>query len=396
MKITEEDKILQFSPICFDASVEQIWNALLNGAGLVLVSKEVISSKIDFNQYLIDKQVTHLDATPSYLEIIELAAGNRIKRVLAGGEVCSVQLAKKFALDYEFYNVFGLTETTVTCIQTLVTFEETTKGKIPIGKPINNALIYILDSKMNLLPKGLIGELFIGGEVLAKGYVNHKSLTDQRFINNPFRPGEKMYRTGDLARWMLDGNIEFYGRGDEQVKIRGFRIELGEIARHISKIDQIQEVLVLAKEIDREKFLVAYYTGEANLPIKTIKNYLKDRLPDYMLPSYYVYLTSFPITSNGKINQNQLPLPRIEVGEDFEAPSNELESKLIAIWADVLLLNPDQISVTKSFFELGGNSIRATILVNKVYITLGIRISLKEFFTCSDIRSLSELLIGLN
>jgi acyl carrier protein len=205
-----------------------------------------------------------------------------------------------------------------------------------------------------------------------------------------------MYRTGDLARWMLDGNIEFYGRGDEQVKIRGFRIELGEIARHISKIDQIQEVLVLAKEIDREKFLVAYYTGEANLPIKTIKNYLKDRLPDYMLPSYYVYLTSFPITSNGKINQNQLPLPRIEVGEDFEAPSNELESKLIAIWADVLLLNPDQISVTKSFFELGGNSIRATILVNKVYITLGIRISLKEFFTCSDIRSLSELLIGLN
>ncbi|MEL7148852.1 MAG: amino acid adenylation domain-containing protein, partial [Bacteroidota bacterium] len=226
--IDDQERILQFSTLAFDASVEQIWLALTTGATLVLVDKETMADYTAFDHYIADQKVTHLHATPSFLEHVIFETPNRVKRVVAGGEECKVTLAKKFVKDYDFFNEYGPTETTVTSTISQVSSESATSGNnISIGRPIGNTKLYILDKNRSLAPLGSIGELYIGGDGLALGYLNNEKLTRERFEVSPFDQNDRIYKSGDLARWLPDGTVEYLGRLDHQVKVRGFRIELG-------------------------------------------------------------------------------------------------------------------------------------------------------------------------
>jgi amino acid adenylation domain-containing protein len=389
-QIKETERVLQFSSISFDASVEQIWLPLLSGAASVLIDKGVVTDNAAFNNYMRAHHVTHLDTTPSFLESIELTGLTSLKRIITGGEECKVTLAKKLSKDFTLYNEYGPTETTIVSVACEITEKEANCARIPIGKPVHNTQIYILGKYKELLPIGVQGELYIGGAGLSKGYLNDPGLTAEKFVDNPFVPGEFIYRTGDMAKWLPDGSLEYYGRIDGQVKIRGFRIELGEIDNQLSYHEEIKEVVVIAKERDNEKHLIAYYTGEKEIASMELRDFLSRRLPEYMIPSRYVFMEHFPLTTNGKINKRLLPEPQMVVGDDYVMPANELEHNLVCIWSEILKIDKESISTEKSFFEIGGHSLRAMVLSNKVLKELNMVLPLKEIFERPTIKQQAE------
>ncbi|AOM78758.1 hybrid non-ribosomal peptide synthetase/type I polyketide synthase [Pedobacter steynii] len=395
-EITSAERILQFSTISFDASVEQIWLALLSGAGLVLLSKEVLTDQEMFQDYLRIHEVTHLHATPSFLENIRLPDQNSLKRIIAGGEACSADLANRYKKNYNFYNKYGPTESTISCLIYHVEQSSSFKSAVPIGRAISGTCVYILDQYQGLSPEGALGELCISGLGLSKGYVNNEALTAEKFVSNPFEKDGLMYRTGDLVRWGADGNIEFLGRIDDQVKIRGYRIEPGEIEVVISGLEEINQALVVVKEQGSDKHLVAYYTTAARLPVADLKQRLQGLLPEYMLPSYYVHLSEFPLTSNGKVDRRGLPELRLDIADDYVAASTGLEDTLVTIWSEILKIEEDRISVSKSFFDLGGHSLKAMSLVNRIRKEVGVEVSLKAIFSHQSIRSLSAYIQGMS
>ncbi|SFA60856.1 amino acid adenylation domain-containing protein, partial [Pedobacter suwonensis] len=301
-KIDSSDRILQFSTISFDASVEQIWLALLSGAGLVLVAKDVITDQKMFNDYLRVHKVTHLHTTPSFLESISLSEANSLKRIITGGEVCKPELVNRYVKKYDFYNKYGPTEATISC--TIFHVDDTIGygSMVPIGRPIAGSRVYVVDGYGGLSPMGVAGELCVSGLGLAQGYVGNEKLTAEKFVVNPFEENSLMYRTGDLVRWGPGGNLEFLGRVDDQVKIRGYRIEPGEIEVVMGGLEGVGQVLVVARGDGGEKALVAYYTTQSGEAIPDLKERAQELLPDYMLPSYYVHLSSFLLTVNGKID----------------------------------------------------------------------------------------------
>ncbi|MBB6274917.1 amino acid adenylation domain-containing protein, partial [Pedobacter cryoconitis] len=386
-KIDNTDRILQFSTISFDASVEQIWLALLSGAGLVLIGKDMLTDQALFNSYLQDHQVTHLHATPSFLESISLSEPNNLRRIIAGGEVCRAELANRYLEKYDFYNEYGPTECTISCLVYQAVQTISSGSGVPVGRPVTGTSVYILDQYQGLSPEGVAGELYVSGLGLASGYVNNIALTAEKFVENPFEPGSLMYRTGDLVRWTEDGNIDYLGRIDDQVKLRGYRIEPGEIEVVISGLEEINQALVLVKEQGDDKYLVAYYTAAE--AVADLKQRLQDILPDYMLPSYYVHLPAFPLTVNGKIDRRALPEIVLNTEDSYQGPSNLIETKLLSIWSEILKIDEDKISVNRSFFDLGGHSLKAMSLVNRIRKELGTEVSLKAVFSHQDIRSLS-------
>jgi tyrocidine synthetase III len=389
-RIEPTERILQSSTIAFDASVEQIWLALLNGAAVVLIHKEVLLNGSLFNEYIVKHRVTHLDTTPSFLESTTLDKRNSLKRIAVGGEECSVRLAARMIHDYKFYNEYGPTETTIVSIATLVT-EEHIKGRtIPIGRPIGNTSIYILGKYGELLPAGIKGELYIAGHGLAAGYLNDDELTKKKFVDNPFSPGQKMYRTGDLAMWRPDGNIDYLGRIDEQVKIRGYRVETGEIEARLAEHGQIDQVVVVIKETGGEKYLVVYYTSEKEVDRAALRKYLSERLPDYMVPSYYIHLNAIPLTRNGKVDRRALPEPELVRSDDYTPPANDMEKQLVEIWAGVLKLDAASVSVTGNFFEIGGHSLRASMLINRIAKEMEVALPLRAVFTHPTIRGMAD------
>jgi len=390
-KINESEKVLQFSSLCFDASVEQIFIALLSGATLVLVSKDTILNIQKFEEYITKHEVTHIHAVPSFLNNIKYRKEYKIKRVVAGGDICSVNLAKYWSEHCEFYNEYGPTETTVTNTMLLADNIEEGTNNLSIGKPINNVKIYILDKHQNPQPVGIPGELHIAGDCLARGYLNNKQITSEKFIENPFILEQKMYKTGDLARWLPDGNIEFLGRIDHQVKIRGFRIELGEIESQLLKYEGISEVIVIAKE-DKNKssYLCGYICGEREYSISELREHLSKELPDYMLPAYFIQLDKLPLNINGKIDYKALPEPdgNINTGIEYIAATNEIEEKLVSIWNEVL--GVEKIGINDNFFELGGHSLKAIKIVSIVQKELMAEISVGDIFSNPTVRQLEE------
>ncbi len=262
---------------------------------------------------------------------------------------------------------------------------------LPIGKPINNTEVYILDSNLQPLPIGVTGEIYLGAEGLARGYLNRSELTKQKFINNPFDEG-KLYKTGDRGRYLTDGNIEFIDRIDTQVKIRGFRIELGEIETNLSQHPEIKETIVLAKEnVQGEKYLTAYLIAQESKPeIKELRQFLGQRLPEYMIPSVFVFLEIFPLTANGKIDRKALPEADFEhnLEEEFIAPRNEIEIKLAQIWQEVLRI--EKISINDDFFALGGNSLLTIRLVYEIEKQLGKKIPVKSLFQLLTIENMAQ------
>lgn len=293
-----------------------------------------------------------------------------------------------------YYNAYGPTETCI-CASIFGISKGTpiASKTIPIGRPVSNTSIYILDGNLQLVPVGVIGELCIGGVQLADGYLNLPGLTSEKFVEHPFIAGERMYRTGDMARWLPDGNIEFMGRRDDQVKIRGHRIELGEIESVLGQLDGVRQSVVLAREDESgTKQLVAYVVCEWELDPSSIRDALGGKLPDYMVPNLYMFLDKIPLTSSGKIDRSALPYPAgaSHGNVEYVAPSTNEEMALAAVWESVL--GRENIGIRDNFFELGGNSLLAMKLSFAITKAFEIKVDIKIILKYPTIKLQSQYL----
>ncbi|MBU3166295.1 non-ribosomal peptide synthetase, partial [Clostridium estertheticum] len=383
-----------YSSVSFDLTVTSIYTPLISGNAVVIYEGE---SKVSLIKKVVEEnKVDIIKLTPTHLKLIENMdlSKTRVKKLILGGEDLKEKLARSiynaFDGNVKIYNEYGPTETTVGCMIHEYKAEKNAESSVSIGVPSDNVKIYVLGKNLEIMPIGSCGELCISGEGLARGYLNNEKMTQERFVKNPYTPGEKMYRTGDLARWMIDGTIEYLGRIDHQVKIRGFRIETGEIENTLLKIEGITEATVLAGEKEGNEYICAYYVGEKEYSVRKFREELKKSLPDYMIPAYFIKLQNMPLTINGKVNRKALPKPedKINTGAEYEAPRNELEEKLVEIWQGVLGVT--NIGINDDFFELGGHSLSATTLTGRIFKVLNVEVPLKEIFSNGNIKELSE------
>lgn len=393
--VNSNDKILQFSNYSFDASVEQMFLAMLNGATLVLIPDDLLLSGEEFENYLNKNNVTHLHATPSFLENLNPDNFKYLKRIIAGGDICKKELSDKWKNNASFYNEYGPTETTVTSIEYNDIGKNEFNISLPIGKPLSNIRINIVNSENEICPIGIAGELFISGDCLARGYLNKPEITSEKFSKDLFsdNPESRMYRTGDIGRWMTDGNIEYLGRIDEQVKIRGYRIELGEIESVINEFEQVSNSSVVAiSDYSGNKRLVAYVILKGEFDKVKIQDFLKMKLPEYMIPDVFVEMESFPVSSNGKVDRKAFPVPDAEelVTTEYVAPVTELEQKLSELWREIL--KTDKIGINDNFFELGGHSLNAIQLTTAIHKQLNIKTDIGMIFSNPTISKLSRQL----
>jgi amino acid adenylation domain-containing protein len=398
--ITERDHTTQYASPAFDASLLEIFPCLLQGASLYIIDGETRLDPEKLNRYF-EKHGITLGFLPTQLceQFMELE--NRSLRVLlAAGD----KLRHFKQREYQLYNNYGPTENTV------VTTAFPVNGQydnIPIGKPVFNTRIYILSPvDLHLQPIGVVGELCIAGDGLARGYLNNPELTAEKFVDYrsymSYRTysSKKIYKTGDLARWLADGNIEFIGRIDHQVKIRGFRIELGEIESHLLAHEDIKEALVLSRgDESGDNYLCAYAVladdagGEKTVSIgEKLRTYLSRSLPDYMIPSYFVVLNEIPLTFNGKVHRKALPTPQRTSAASFVPPRSLLEIKIAEIWSDILEIEKKHIGIENNFFQLGGHSLLAVTLVSQIHKVLNVRIPITEIFRLPTIRDLAEFI----
>ncbi len=396
-----EDRVLQLSDYAFDGSVFDIYGALLNGSTLVMVSREDMLEIGTLCGLIKREKISVFFVTTAFFNAlvdVELESLSSIRKVLFGGERVSVKHTTK-ALEYlgrdRILHVYGPTETTVYATYYKINEVNDNQITIPIGSPISNTTVYILDSYSRLVPLGVNGEIYIGGPGVCKGYLNDEALTKEKFVPNPFIEGEMLYRTGDLGRWLADGNIEFMGRLDQQVKLRGFRIELGEIESCLLTHDTIKEALVVAKDDETNgKHLCAYIvcTGETayekKLDTTELREYLSLTLPDYMIPLYFVQMEKMPLTTNGKVDQKALPDPQSGLlKEGYIPPCNEVEEKLVQAWEEVLGVG--RIGITDNFFEVGGDSIKA-IQVSARLKKYGLEFKISNLFLNPTIKELGK------
>ncbi|MDB9451125.1 non-ribosomal peptide synthetase, partial [Dolichospermum circinale] len=400
VQLTSDDRIAQAANASFDAATFEIWGALLNGAILVGVTQSIVLSPPKFAAYLREQQISVLFLTTALFN--QLAnfvpeAFNSLRYLLFGGEAVDPIWVREFLQNsspQQLLHVYGPTENTTFSSWFLVENVPATATTIPIGRPISNTQLYILDSHHQPVPIGVPGELHIGGDGLARGYLNRPELTLEKFIPNPFsdQPSARLYKTGDLARYLIDGNIEYIGRIDNQVKIRGFRIELGEIETILNSHPQIQQAVVIATaEITGNKRLVAYIvTNNGTLTTNELRDFLKSKLPEYMVPSIFVTLDTLPLTPNGKIDKKALPIPDGEITREHEyiAPSTAIEQILTNIWQELLL--KEKVSIHDNFFEIGGDSILSIQVVSRAK-NLGVQITPKQIFQHQTIAELARV-----
>lgn len=403
-RIDDREIFLQLAPISFDASTLELWAALLNGATCVIFTTETLSpSKLA--EHIHRHSVSTLWLTSSLFNAFideDPTALRGISQLLIGGEQLSalhVRLAQKHLPGTQIINGYGPTEnTTFTCCHSIPHGFGPEFTTIPIGRPIANTEVYILDKHLQPVPIGVPGELFAGGDGLARGYLNQPGLTGEKFVPNPFaaEPGARLYRTGDLVRYLSGGAIEFLGRIDHQVKIRGFRIELGEIESVLGHQESVREVVVLVREdVPGDKRLVAYIVPQEQQPpsVVTLRQYLKDKLPEYMVPGAFVLLEKFPLNPNGKVDRGALPPPwqnLASLKDTFVAPRTPIEQSLAELWAEVLKL--EKVGINDNFFELGGNSLLAVRLFVRIRKFAGVDLPLATLFRSPTIRGLAELL----
>jgi len=408
--ITPGDRVLQFASLCFDLSVEEIYPALTHGATVVLRTDEMVSSTADFISCCDDWKISVLDLPTAYWhELVEAPTFLRsslprsVRLVIIGGEAAQPERIaawqKVTSGSVRLVNGYGPTETTVVSTMFEVNAEAEIKESqsVSIGKPIANTTAYILDQFRQPVPIGVAGELHLGGAGLARGYLNRPDLTAEKFITNPFstEPDSQLYKTGDLVRYRADGNIEFLGRVDNQIKIRGFRVELEEIEQALRQHASVGDcVVVLRESRDSDKRLVAYVVmGEQSATaIRDLRNFLKAKLPSYMVPAAFELIDALPLMPNGKINRRALPEPRnhTETDESFVPPRTPVEELLADIWREVLKL--EQIGIQDNFFDVGGHSLLAARVVSKVRAVLDIEFGMVDVFQAPTIESLAELL----
>ncbi|NET60393.1 MAG: amino acid adenylation domain-containing protein, partial [Symploca sp. SIO2E6] len=401
-QLTPSDRILQKTPFSFDVSGWEFWWTLNMGARLVVAKPEGHKDPHYLVKLINEQQITTIHFVPSMLQIFlenpELQSCSSLRQVFCSGEALPIALQERFftRLKAELHNLYGPTEAAID-----VTYwhcqPETQLSIVPIGRPIANTQIYIVDKHLQPVPIGIPGELHIGSAGLARGYLNRKELTSEKFIPNPFsqEAGSRLYKTGDLACYLSDGNIEYIGRIDNQVKIRGFRIELGEIEAILAEYPKVKEVVVIAREDNPgDKRLVAYIVAGSTVPsINELPAFLKTKLPDYMVPSAFVVLESLPLTPNGKVDRRALPTPdasSLANKTSFVAPRDSLELQLAQIWSEVLGVSP--IGIRDNFFDLGGYSLLAVRLMAKIEKQFGKNLSLAALFQGATVEQFAILL----
>jgi len=397
LNLSGEDRCLLKTPITFDAAGRELFPTLLTGGRLVIAETDGHRDSRYLAETIRGAQISIFHCVPSLLQfLVEEPAFDDslvLRAVMCGGEALPAQVIERFQCrsKAKLYNVYGPTETIIDSTYWLCERADD-RSSCPIGRPIPNARIYILNNALRPLPIGVAGHLHIGGVSLARGYLNRPELTAEKFIPDPFsaEPGARMYKTGDLARYLPDGNIEFLGRVDHQVKIRGFRIELGEIEAALGQHPAVREAVVLAREdAPGEKRLVAYVVAEA--AADELRRFLKDKLPDPMVPAVFVLLDTLPLLSNGKIDRRALPAPdrtRPELDKAFLAPRTPVEELLAEIWAQ--LLDLERVGVHDNFFDLGGHSLLATQAVSRMREAFQMEIPLRLLFEIPTVAGLAE------
>ncbi|MFN4934007.1 non-ribosomal peptide synthetase, partial [Bradyrhizobium sp.] len=369
-----------FHSYAFDFSVWEIWGALLYGGRLVVVPQLTARSPDDFYHLLCRERVTVLNQTPSaFRQLIaaqaEAVETHHLRTVIFGGEALEPAALKSWYRREanqatSLINMYGITETTVhVTYYALQAADADRHGASPIGQPIPDLKVYILDAYGEPAPIGVAGEICVGGAGVARGYLNRPELTAERFVEDRFsgEAGARLYRTGDLGRWLSDGTIAYLGRNDFQVKIRGFRIELGEIEARLSEHAGIRDAAVIVREDGPgDKRLVAYYAGDAAIGAEELRGHLAARLPDYMVPSAYVHLERLPLTPNGKLDRKALPAPEDDAYavRAYAPPQGETEAAVARIWSE--LLGIERIGRHDNFFALGGHSLLAVTLVERM------------------------------
>ena len=435
--IADTDTLLALTTISFDIAALELYLPLITGARVVLASREMAIDGTQLATCLIQSHITVMQATPATWRLLISSGwqGQNQLKILCGGEALPLELASQLLTKgAAVWNLYGPTETTVWSTVFKVELSDThslataREGVVPIGRPIANTQIYILDPHHQLVPIGVPGELHIGGVGLAKGYLNRQDLTDEKFVPNPFEPESNycLYKTGDLARYLPDGTIEYLGRVDHQVKIRGFRIELGEIESLLNQHPAIHQAVVISSgEQPTDQRLIAYIVptirsfnqlnqssdqgAEPHHPtsekadsgtsfsaslISDLRHFLQEQLPSYMVPAIFVPLEALPLTPNGKVDRRSLPSPQEfdrPIHEiSYQSPQTELEKMIVRLWQDVLRI--DRIGINDNFFDLGGHSLTLVQINNQLQILLQRTIPVVEMFKHPTIKSLASYL----
>ena len=427
-QLTAKDRVLLFASLNFDPSLEQILPPLISGAGVVIMGNPRWNAN-EFYERAIKDHLTIINLPPAYWQLlfdswqqISLEINDtELRLIIIGGDVLPVSLqdawqerskksmtAQKQTVGYKSHkcdwtkllNAYGPTEATITSCCYEIGSKQRDPGvpmsSVPIGRPFGSRSIYILDQERKPVINDEIGEIYIGGDHLADGYLNRPELTEEKFIPDPFsaKPGARLYLTGDLGRCLPDGNIEFLGRVDHQVKIRGYRIELGEIETALLKHPAIIRTMVLAREgRGNEKQLVGYLVcqGDSIPSVFDLHSYLKQRVPDYMVPNDFVFIEEFPLMPNGKIDRNNLPPPgERSSGVPYKAPRNDIERQLSSLWME--LFGVDKVGIEDNFFVLGGHSMQATQLLQQIADRFYIQLSLVAFYQSPTIADLAVMI----
>ncbi|MFZ6009420.1 MAG: amino acid adenylation domain-containing protein [Bacteroidota bacterium] len=386
--LNEQSRATVYAGIGFDASVWEVWPYLLSGGTLYPITE---SQRLDLerlSRYMTEQEITHCFLPTPVCEQLgqmqEVTLPTNLVVLTGGDRLHEIELSQG-----RLINNYGPTEGTV--VSTSIAVEEGRDGStISIGRPITNTRAYVLDADRNLLPKGIVGELYIAGSHLSMGYLNNAELTAERFVPDPFgAPGTMMYATGDLCKWGGGDQLFFVGRKDNQVKIRGYRIELSEVENCLAAHEQISQAFVSVSESASGKFLIGYYHSAAPMAASLLKTYMSGTLPSYMVPSYFIHLAEIPMTANGKVDRKSFPSvdETLLVQGEYVLPRNEMEASLLAIWQEVL--GQEQISVKANFFEAGGHSLKAVQMISRIYKKLDVKIDLNVIFQNPTIESLA-------
>lgn len=399
LQLGAADRCLQTGSLAFDASTFEIWGLLLNGGALCRPPVRAILDSAEMSRLIAKHNITVMWLTSSLFNQhvdgdISMFAG--LKYLLVGGEKLSTDHVNRVRQKYPdlvMINGYGPTENTT--FTTCHLIEKTYSGDIPIGRPIANTEVLILDTDNELTPIGIPGEICVGGDGLARGYLNDDELTAKKFVPHVFKTGARLYRTGDLGLWRADGTVECLGRIDDQVKIRGYRVEPREIETHLLKTGDVREALVLARDFGgSSRELVAYVTGPDELDVDDLREHLKRTLPDYMVPPYFVRLSRLPLNANGKADRKALPVPhniQFKSQKTYEPPKRETEKQLVSIWEQVL--GHTGIGVTDNFFDSGGHSLKVAKLISLIEKEMGLALPLIVVFKAPTIRQLASVML---
>lgn len=391
-------KVTAFTSFGFDVSSSEFFVTLLNGHELHLLSEQVRTDVEALGEYLLTNEIEYAYLPPVVLANLPRVDYPALRTIIYAGEPCDQETAVYWGSRKRLYNYYGPTETNI------ATGKHITNGNVHlIGKPIANATVYVLDAQMGLLPVGVVGELYIGGAAVARGYLGLPELTNGRFIANPFQTRQenevgangRLYKTGDLVRYLPEGDLEYIGRNDLQVKIRGYRVEPGEVETQLTTYPGIRQavVVVIAHEAGN-KGLAGYYVANNAINEQALQAHLLQRLPEYMVPTAYVHMHQLPMTVNGKIDKTALPIPELKSNDAGCGAMNDMQAQLVAIYADVLGVAGSEIGIDDDFYKLGGNSILTVKLANKLRKTIGVTVSVANIFRCKTIRRLSEQLMS--